>query len=60
MARTWHFHYPGLIPGWGTKILQAVQRGQKKKKKEKEKEKKLDLVTEQNPTLLYIQETHLK
>ena len=23
----------GLIPGWGTKILQAVQSGQKRKKK---------------------------
>ena len=23
----------GSIPGWGTKILQAMQRGQKKKKK---------------------------
>ena len=24
---------PGLIPGWGTKILQAMRLGQKKKKK---------------------------
>ena len=24
---------PGSIPGWGTKILQALWRGQKKKKK---------------------------
>ena len=24
---------PGSIPGWGTKILQAAQRGKKKKKK---------------------------
>ena len=39
VIRTQHFHCrgPGLIPGWGTKIPQAVRRGQiKKKKKEME------------------------
>ena len=36
MVRTWHFHFWGLgsIPGWGTKIPQAMQCGQKKKKVE--------------------------
>ena len=28
----------GLIPGWGTKILQALQCNQKKKKKKRKKE----------------------
>ena len=34
VVRTLHFHCcgPGLIPGWGTKIPQATQHGQKKKK----------------------------
>ena len=33
MVRAWYFHYCGLgiVPGWGTKILQAVQCSQKKK-----------------------------
>ena len=32
---TQHFHWqsPGLIPGWGTKILQTAQHAKKKKKK---------------------------
>ena len=36
MVRAWCFHYRGLgiVPGWGTKILQAVQCSQKKKKDE--------------------------
>ena len=36
MVRAWYFHYCGLgiVPGWGTKILQAVQCSQKKKKDE--------------------------
>ena len=35
MVRTWHFHCwgLGLIPGWGTKILQATWCGQKERKK---------------------------
>ena len=35
MVRTGQFHCrgPGSIPGWGTKIPQAEQYGQKKKKK---------------------------
>ena len=33
---------PGPVPGWGTKILQAVQKKKKKKKeRKKEKEQKL-------------------
>ena len=34
VVRTWHFHCQGLglIPGQGTKILQAEWHGQKKKK----------------------------
>ena len=32
----------GLIPGWGTKIPQAEQWGQKKKEREREKENKLN------------------
>ena len=34
VVRIWHLHCGGLgsIPGWGTKIPQATQRGQKKKK----------------------------
>ena len=41
VVRTWYFHCHGLgsIPGWGTKILQAMQHGQK----EKEKENKLSM-----------------
>ena len=37
MVRTGQFHCrgPGSIPGWGTKIPQAEQYGQKKKKKDK-------------------------
>ena len=37
--KTPHFNCKGhsLIPGWGTKIMQAVQNGQKKKKKKKKK-----------------------
>ena len=31
---TFHFQGLGSIPGWGTKILQATQCGQKKKDKE--------------------------
>ena len=33
VVRTCRFHFwdLGSIPGWGTKILQAVRRGQKKK-----------------------------
>ena len=31
--KTPHIKGHGLIPGWGTKIMQAVQNGQKKKKK---------------------------
>ena len=39
VVRIWHFHSrgPGLIPGWGTKILQAAQSKRKKKKKKKKK-----------------------
>ena len=35
VVRTWHFYCQGhgLIPGWGTKILQASWYSQKKKKK---------------------------
>ena len=46
VAKTWHFHCGGLgsIPGWGTKILQAVWHSQKviivKKIKLKEKKRK--------------------
>ena len=38
VVRTWHFHFqgPGLIPGQGTKILQASWHSQKKKKKKKD------------------------
>ena len=32
VVRTLRFHCPGLMPGQGTKIPQAVQHGQKKKK----------------------------
>ena len=40
--RIWCFHFwgVGLIPGQGTKILQALQCCKKKKKKKKKKEKK--------------------
>ena len=33
VVRTWRFYCwgPGSIPGWGTKILQAMQCSQKKK-----------------------------
>ena len=39
VIRTQHFHCqgPGSIPGQGTKILQAMQRGKKKKKKVEER-----------------------
>ena len=32
MVRTWHLHCrgPGSVPGWGTEMLQALRRGQKK------------------------------
>ena len=38
VVRTQRFHCHGLgsIPGWGTKIPEAAQNGQKKKKKRKE------------------------
>ena len=39
VIRTRHFHCqgPGSVPGQGTKILQAMQRGKKKKKKVEER-----------------------
>ena len=33
VVRTPHFHYYGLVPSWGTKILQAMWHGQTKKKR---------------------------
>ena len=41
VARTWCFHCwgPGSIPGWGTKILQAVWLGQNKQNKTKKQSK---------------------
>ena len=33
-TRRFHFRGPGSVPGWGTKIPQAAQCGQKKKKVE--------------------------
>ena len=42
VVRTWCFLCcgSGLIPGWGTKILQAARRGQKNNNKEKKKKKR--------------------
>ena len=41
MVRTWCFQCPGpgSIPGWGAKIPQAKQCGQKVKKRKRKKEK---------------------
>ena len=32
VVKALHFHCMGLIPGWGTKILQAAGHGQKKRR----------------------------
>ena len=45
VVRTPHFHYYGLVPSRGTKILQAMWHGQTKKKK---KERDVNLLSVEN------------
>ena len=44
----------GSVPGWGTKILHAAQRGKKRKKrKRKEKLKKKNIKKEKKPWMFW-------
>lgn len=40
--RRFHCRGPGSFPGWGTRILQATQRGPPPQKKSREGKRKLD------------------
>ena len=56
---------PGSSPGWGTKILQAMQRSQKKEKKQKKKRKKYKVEIQGNlisllVAFLYVSHLHIQ